>query len=167
MTKHYEKSFFDYICPTETPTPTTYYVPDSTIKEPNPKDALAVSKVPLSLWPTTATLVGSLALLDGGCKYGRANFRVTEVKASVYIDACLRHLFAYAEGEEVAEDSGVPHLGHALACLGILVDAKAAGTLVDDRAPQGGYLTLLKELGPLVESIRERHKDKKPKHYTR
>ena len=135
-------------------------------KHTNPKDLLGQCRLPLSLWPAIATAHGSLALLDGAQKYGRSNWRVMGVRASIYYDACLRHLSAWFEGEDVAPDSGVHHLGHALACIGILLDAQAAGKLTDDRLVKGGYLEQVPELTELVEQIKENHKDKSPRHYT-
>ena len=131
----------------------------SETKDTNPKDVIAGKKLPLHLWPMTATALGSVALLDGALKYGRTNWRVSGVRASVYVDACMRHLAKWFEGEELDPESGVPHLGHALACLAILVDAKAADVLNDDRMVPGGYVKLVKELTPMVRMLREKHKD--------
>lgn len=137
-----------------------------TIKETNPKDQIAVGKVPLHLWPATATAMGAIGLLDGMAKYGRSNWREAGVRASVYISACQRHLAAWFEGEDTDPDSGLPHLGHALACLAILVDAQAADKLTDDRQYPGGYRKLIDELTPLVAMVNEKYKDKPaPKHY--
>lgn len=124
------------------------------------------SKLPLHLWPTTATALGSLALLDGALKYGRSNFRAVGVRASIYYDAAIRHLQAWFEGEDCDPDSGLSHLGHALACLGILVDAGAAGKLTDDRNVPGAYRALVTALTPEVARLKELHADKSPKHYT-
>lgn len=137
-----------------------------TTKSTNPKDAIGSSKLPLHLWPASATMTGTLGLLDGTLKYGRANWRVAGVRASIYIDAVLRHVNAYREGETNDPDSGVPHLGHALACLAILVDSEAAGKLNDDRNIEGGYRALVERLTPHVERIKELHKGKSPKHYS-
>lgn len=52
-------------------------------KPTNPKDAIGSSKLPLHLWPTTATVVGCMALLDGALKYGRSNWRPGGVRALV------------------------------------------------------------------------------------
>lgn len=132
----------------------------------NPKEIVGSGKLPLHLWPTTATAMGCIALLDGMGKYGRTNYRVHGVRASVYVDACKRHLDAWMEGEEVAEDSGVPHLAHALACLAIIVDSQAAGKLVDDRLVEGGYKGLVELLTPHVARIKALHADKTPHHYS-
>lgn len=138
----------------------------STEKPTNPKDAIGCTKLPLHLWPTTATAMGSVALLEGALKYGRTNWREAGVRASIYVDACKRHLDAWFEGEDVAPDSGVPHLANALACLAIIVDAQAAGKLNDDRAYNGaGYRRLVDELTSHVERLKALHAGKTPKHY--
>jgi hypothetical protein len=139
---------------------------DDTLKLSNPKDLIGCNKVPLHLWPTTASAVGSLALLDGALKYGRSNFRTVGVRASIYYDAALRHLMAWFEGEECDPDSGLPHLGHALACLAILVDADSSGNLNDDRMIAGGYREVIDALTPHVERLKQLHAEKQPKHYT-
>lgn len=135
-------------------------------KPTNPKDVLGTDKLPLHLWPTTATALGCMALLDGALKYGRSNFRAIGVRSSVYVDACGRHLGLWFEGEDNDKDSGLPHLAHALACIAVLVDAQAAGQLNDDRAYKGGYAALVEELTPHVARLRALHADKDPKHYT-
>lgn len=88
----------------------------------NPKVAEGDKKPQLQLIPLAALEAAAGALSDGCRKYGPANWRTTGVSKSVYVGAALRHITAYYEGEEVAEDSGVHHLGHAIACLAILLD---------------------------------------------
>lgn len=134
----------------------------------NPKDAAGRAKVPLHLWPAAATAYGSIGLLEGELKYGRNNFRATPVAASVYVAACKRHLDYWIEGQEVASDTGSPHLGNALACLAILVDAKTNGTLIDDRnyAPDAdAYERLMAELTAQVAKLKVMFADKNPKHW--
>ncbi len=138
----------------------------SETKFTNPKDAIGSDKIPLHLWPPSATALGSIGFLDGALKYGRSNWRPTGARATVYVGAALRHLQAWYEGEDNASDSGIPHLGHALACLAIIVDAQAAGKLVDDRQYPGGYAALIEQLTPHVARLKETHRLKAPKHYT-
>lgn len=134
----------------------------------NPKDAAGRAKVPLHLWPASATAMGSVGLLEGELKYGRNNFRATPVAASVYVASCKRHLDAWMEGQEVTADTGSPHLGNALACLAIIVDTQANGTLIDDRnyVPNpGAYDRLVAELTAQCAKLKELFKDKSPKHW--
>lgn len=101
-------------------------------EEFNPKNAIGRTKLPVHLWPSIATAYGSIGMLEGQTKYGRSNFRAAKVAASVYYAAAKRHLDAWFEGEENTKEGG-PHLGNALACIAIILDARLVGTLVDDR----------------------------------
>jgi hypothetical protein len=136
------------------------------LKSTNPKDIIGSDKIPLHLFPMTATIYGTMALLDGALKYGRANWRVAGVRASIYYDACLRHISKWFEGKDIDADSGLPHLAHAMACIVILIDAIEAGKLKDDRMYKGGYEKTLTKATPMVKKLKEKYKDKTPKHYT-
>lgn len=139
----------------------------TTEKSSNPKDIIGSDKLPLHLWPAAATAMGSIALLEGALKYGRANWREAGVRSTIYVDACTRHLAAWLEGEEVSPDSGTPHLANALACLAIIVDAQAAGKLIDDRNYNGkGYRPYIDQLTTHVPRLKQVYADKAPKHWT-
>lgn len=103
------------------------------LKSSNPKDSLGADKVPMHLWPVAATTLGSLGLMEGALKYGRNNWRVHGVLASTYMAAAMRHMNDWFQGIERSTDTGNMHLGNALACLAIIVDAQAHGKLIDDR----------------------------------
>lgn len=139
---------------------------DKISKSSNPKDAFGSIKIPLHLWPLTATVMGCMGFLDGALKYGRTNYRPMGVKASTYFDACSRHLALWFEGEDIDPESGLPHLAHALACLAIIVDSQATGNLNDDRVYAGGYRKLVNEMTPHVARLKELHKHRSPKHYS-
>jgi len=121
---------------TKTPAP---LVQDKTTKDPyaNPKDSYGAKKVPMSLIPPAAKIHMAMAFKDGAKKYGPYNWRDNKVIMSIYLDACQRHLDDFLDGEEVAEDSNVSHLGHAMACLAIILDAQENGMVVDDRPTVG------------------------------
>jgi 5'(3')-deoxyribonucleotidase len=139
---------------------------DATVKQSNPKDSIGSDKIPLHLWPETATVLGSLGMLDGALKYGRSNFRAIGVRYSIYLDAIRRHSNALLEGEDNDPDSQIHHLGHVLASAAILVDAMAADKLVDDRNYQGGYRSWIDKMTVHVKRLKDKHKDRSPKHYT-
>jgi hypothetical protein len=128
----------------------------------NPKDILGVKKPSLTKIPAVAQLWEGLAMMDGGGKYGPYNWRDNKVVASIYIDACKRHLDAWFEGQQKAEDSGCHHLGHARACLGILLDAEATGNLIDDRPVKEGtteaYQKVMEEVVAAIPAMQERHR---------
>jgi hypothetical protein len=133
----------------------------------NPKDAIARAKVPLHLWPIAATMYGCWALFCGKTKYGSLNWRATPVLASVYYGALLRHAGRWWEGEDLDPDDGTPHLGNALACLAILIDAHVSGTLIDDRQFNGaGVIASLSSFNHLAPTLEAKYAEKNPKHYT-
>lgn len=135
----------------------------------NPKDAIGSTKLPLHLWPAEATALGCLGMLEGMLKYGRSNFIAGDgVVASIYVAAAKRHIDAWFSGEECAPDTGNEHLANGLACLAIIVKARAHGKLIDDRdfAPNAGYRKLVEELTPNVKRLQELFADKSPRHFT-
>ena len=99
----------------------------------NPKDIEGSKKAQLQLLPISAERHAAAALADGADKYGQFNWRAEKIEPGQYVAACRRHLAAWYEGEECAPDSGVHHLGHAIATLMILLDAQEHGCLNDDR----------------------------------
>jgi hypothetical protein len=107
--------------------------PKSNADTTNPKDLVGDTKVSLTKLPAVAIVHGAHAMMDGAKKYGAYNWRAKKVVAHIYVDAALRHLTSWFEGEELASDSKVHHLGHAIACCAILLDAQETGNLVDDR----------------------------------
>lgn len=117
-------------------------------KSSNPKDVLASDeqRVLLHLIPSPALIETARALMDGARKYGPYNWREEGVGATTYLSASLRHIRAYLDGQKNAADSGVHHLGHAIACLAILLDAEAVGNLVDDRPLSAPTASLMDEM---------------------
>lgn len=98
----------------------------------NPKDIAARGKCPLWLVPPVAEELEARVLEKGAEKYGAWNWRNEEIALSTYISATKRHLAAYLETDNDLED-GLCHLAHARATIGIILDARAHGTLIDDR----------------------------------
>lgn len=103
----------------------------------NPKDLLGTKKPNISLVPMSSIIYQALAMEDGAKKYGPYNWRQNKVIASIYVDAAMRHLAQWFDGEELASDSQRPHLAHAMACIGIIIDAYETGNLVDNRPLPG------------------------------
>jgi len=112
----------------------------------NPKDAIGRKKPMLHLIPPSALILESLAMRNGAEKYTPYNWRRATVAATVYIDAVMRHVLAWLDGEENAPDSGIHHLAHARASLGIILDAQVQGTMVDDRPSANGAAGKASEL---------------------
>lgn len=103
----------------------------------NPKTAFGAKKLPLELVPPSAVAALAEAFADGAKKYGPYNWREKLVSSSIYYGACLRHIQAWWDGEDLATDSGLDHLHHALACIAIIIDSKSVGKLNDNRPPKG------------------------------
>ena len=138
---------------------------DPVRKDTNPKDAIGIRKAPISTVPGAVVMEIGLGLLEGACKYRRHNYRSVGVRASVYYDACFRHLVAWWEGENTDPDSGLPHIAKLLSSGAVLRDAQLQGMLVDDRPPPSpiGWLS---ELNAMAGRIINRYPDPKPA-YTR
>ncbi len=124
-------------------------------KPSNPKDVFGVKKFSLSY--VSMPVLGELAVAmqEGGAKYGRHNYRVIGVKASVYFDAAFRHISTWWEGEDIDAASGVNHVTKAIASLVVLRDAMMQGQWVDDRPPPTAD-DWVNELNRKVEALAER-----------
>lgn len=122
-------------------------------KPTNPKDRMATNRLDLSLFPDTALAYGTLGMTEGDSKYGGYNYRVGGVLASVYYAAAKRHLAKWFNGEWADKKTRVPHLGSALACVAILIDAIECGVLRDDRPPRADLDKLLTDMEALVSTL--------------
>lgn len=108
----------------------------------NPKAIYGRAKPSLGLIPSAAMVEEAAVLQLGADKYGPFNWRKDAVESMTYVHATLRHLFSWLDGEDLDPESRSSHLAHARACLGIVLDAKALGKLIDDR-PHGGAASRL------------------------
>lgn len=104
-------------------------------KPTNPKDAIAGSKCQLGLVPDVARIALALAFTEGATKYGRFNWRIAGVSASVYRNAMERHMIKWWNGQDRDADTTVHHLANLMACCAIILDAEVYGKLNDDRPP--------------------------------
>lgn len=129
----------------------------------NPKDLIGSTKVDLSLIPPTALIQCALAMTDGGLKYGPYNWREPgkPVQARTYLSANGRHTHKWGDGEDYDPESLVHHLGHAMACCAILIDAQATGCMADNRAKSGRLSALMKDAEAVVKHLNELAKARK------
>lgn len=149
--------FYDGRCPVPAPEAT---------KDTNPKDAIGDKKVPLWLCSPLAKAHWAVAQFSGLVKYGAWNWRIAGVRKSIYLSAMQRHMDAYLSGEECDPVDGTKHLGNIMACAAILLDAEAAGKVVDDRPPSVGLREAYAEVEGIMSRLREQYADKAPRHYT-
>lgn len=140
---------------------------NKTDKDTNPKDAIATNKLPLGVVPDTVIAYASLAWLEGMLKYGKYNWRIAGVRASIYHDALQRHRLSYWNGEWADPKTGVPHLASIIACAGILLEAHLIGKLTDDRPPTCHALVdLVRNSEERVITLKDLFKDHHPHQYT-
>jgi hypothetical protein len=116
------------------------------LDDTNPKDLLGLRKVPLRLVPSSLIIWTAMAFKDGAKKYGPFNWRTKKVRYTVYTEAAQRHILQAFDGEDFDPISMCLHLAHAIACLGIIIDAMVTGNLIDDRPPPGGASALINQL---------------------
>lgn len=117
----------------------------------NPKQRYGIAKPSAEFVSPIALLWLTTAMHEGSIKYGRFNFREKPVEAGTYISAAKRHLDAWMSGEQVDPETGVHHLGYAMACAAILIDAEAMHTLIDNRPVDNGqYSELLAHIAAHV-----------------
>lgn len=137
-------------------------------KDTNPKEAVGETKVPLALLSPIAQAYWAAAQFCGLTKYGAWNWREAGVRASTYVSALGRHLAAYSSGEEYDPVDGTHHLGNAMACCAILLEARAIGKLTDDRGPDisRAMRVAFAEVEENMKQIKTRYVDKNPRHYT-
>jgi hypothetical protein len=127
------------------------------VKDTNPKDAVGTKK-----WrqyctvPTTIIWELGVAMLEGARKYGRHNYRIAGVRASVYVDAAKGHIDQWWEGEDIDDESKLNHITKAIASLAVLRDAMIQNKWVDDRPPRTDLPKLRAELQEAVDGIFER-----------
>lgn len=131
-------------------------------KASNPKDIIGAGKAPLELVPDTLRVAASMAFLEGALKYGRYNWRLAGVRASIYKAALDRHMTSWWNGEDVDEVSGLPHLWKAAACIAILIDAKECLKLTDDRPPRAPLTEMIERMEAEVARLKALHADKSP-----
>lgn len=117
----------------------------------NPKTFMGAQKVPnLSVIPPASIIYQGIAMrygaylaprADGKRGYGPYNWRDQPVEVEIYVDAAMRHLMQFQDGDEyelIKDENGeiigrVPHLAFVLGTIGVLVDALENSTAIDNR----------------------------------
>jgi len=132
-------------------------------KETNPKDAIAIKKPRFhSGMPANVTREVSVGLMEGSMKYGRHNYRVAGVRASVYIDATMGHLLDYWEGQDIDPDSNLHHITKAIASLYVLRDAQMRDMCEDDRPPKSDVEGDKERLQVIVDQLFKKYPNPAP-----
>lgn len=116
-------------------------------------------KAPLGLIPLGPLYEVAEVFRLGAEKYGRFEYANSVAPASMYTDACRRHIYAWIGGEETDVESGRSHLAHAIADLLILMVAERQGSLDDDRPPPSTWWSTDAPVGTEDESQAARTND--------
>ena len=137
-------------------------------KPSNPKDAIAIDKLPLHLVSPIIKAYQAISHYLGNVKYGAWNYRAAGVRNSIYRSALERHMDAWWEGEDYDPIDGTPHLANAQACLNILIEGMYTPGTIDDRPPSRAkeLAAVRAEFEALMPKIREKYADKNPQHFT-
>ena len=90
------------------------------------------NKPPIGLISRVALEQEAFVMQFGAQKYDAHNWR-KGMKYSRLLNAALRHILAFNEGEDLDPETGLSHLAHARCCLAFLMDYQASGTGQDDR----------------------------------
>lgn len=125
--------------------------------DPNPKDSIGSRKVTFTCIPMTVLGELAVGMSEGARKYGRHNYRASDVLNSVYVDAALRHIMAFWEGEDTDPDSGMHHLSKAIASLAVIRDAQICGRAIDDRPPTLAPVDWMGRLNEITAELHEKY----------
>lgn len=91
-----------------------------------------LGKPPLGLISRRALEEEALVMAYGAGKYGRDNWR-QGMDFSRLVDAALRHLYAFADGEDKDKETGLSHLAHVRCCMAFLLEYEGVKIGKDDR----------------------------------
>lgn len=94
------------------------------------------NKIPTEYLTLDGVAAMCRAFKHGGEKYDDYNYYKGHT-VNQLLAACIRHVLQYKDGEDTDGESGVSHIGHAMASLAMLEKQKALGTLIDDRYKGG------------------------------
>jgi hypothetical protein len=130
-------------------------------KPTNPKDSVGIRKPPQSTIPQNVMAEVGVAMLEGALKYGRHNYRVLGVMASVYYDATRRHIDSWWEGEDIDPDSKLSHITKAIASLVVMRDAMMNEKLNDDRPPKSCVVKNRERLTDIVNELLDKYPNPK------
>lgn len=69
----------------------------------------------------------------GAKKYGGYNFQLTGLEVTRCLAASVRHIFQFLAGQDNDPESGLSHLGHAMAAIGMAIYSLKNHPSKDDR----------------------------------
>ena len=91
-----------------------------------------IGKTRLTLVPVDSLFQVATVFEYGAVKYGENNWRKGHRQLDL-LDSCLRHICSHLRGDDIDDESKLPHLAHASANLFILLQQINDGTSIDNR----------------------------------
>jgi len=91
-------------------------------------------KIPLEFLELSGIEDMCKAFQFGAKKYSKGNYK-QGMEATRLTAAAMRHILQWQMGVDMDDESGISHLGHAMACLSMISTTMSLGTLIDDREP--------------------------------
>ena len=89
-------------------------------------------KLEYGLLPPLALEETVKVLTFGAQKYERDNWQKVPDSKRRYFDAMQRHVWAWKQGEQIDEESGIHHLAHAMCCMMFLYEHDIKYTVDDE-----------------------------------
>jgi hypothetical protein len=87
----------------------------------------------LAIVPLSALKAITGVMEFGAKKYGLWNYKEPGMTQTRLLSATLRHIYQHLEGADLDDESGLPHLSHAIASLTLLIDKINNNSIADDR----------------------------------
>lgn len=130
----------------------------------NPKRAFGSAKPSPHFIPPVALIEESVVMAIGAAKYGAFNWQDSPIDAATYYSAAMRHLMIWYAGEDLDDESRASHLAHVRACMAILIDSQASGTLIDNRPKCASAATAIKRLMKIAKDAADEARAKEAGH---
>lgn len=90
------------------------------------------TKPAIALVPPEGLRLLAEAMTYGARKYGQYNY-LGGIAYTRLLSATMRHILAYLEGHDLDSESGLSHIGHAMAGLAMLAQMTKVHPELDDR----------------------------------
>jgi Domain of unknown function (DUF5664) len=112
----------------------------------------------LGLIPRSALEAEAIVLGFGADKYGTYNWR-NGMDWMRLVDAALRHIYAFADGETYDPESGEHHLAHARCCLGFLIEYENIHPEGDNRWKDDNQSKAQQDCAELTKPVKNYNSD--------
>lgn len=91
-------------------------------------------KIRMDLLTPYAMTQWALVLTKGAEKYAVRNWEIGNTTYGEYIGSALRHILSIMSGEDIDEETGLPHAAHIMCNMQFLLEHMNSGKIIDDRS---------------------------------